>query len=105
MVILPIVVSRYGSSRIAVEARLRSARAVSPASAVAFRPTGPTDFAGLEEAIGRGRIVRATNGKLFLNSAAIPEPRFGGAMAIPLFLLSAGSVIASVVMLVRFAAR
>ena len=106
MIIIPPAVVRRGiGARRVVEARLRAARAFDPRTAIAFEAKAPGEYEGLEEAVGRGRIVRAVNGRYFLNPAAIPEPRFANWMAVLLLLLCAGSVIASVVMLMIFAAR
>ena len=106
MIIIPITAVRRSGSRQTIEATLRSKRAISPEQAVSLGPLELGDFAGLDEAIGLGRVVRMPSGKLFLNPKAVAVGAGEGAgSALALILLAAGSVAASIAALVAFATR
>ncbi len=62
-----------------------------------------TDQPGLDEAIGLGRVVRAGNGKIFLNGKAVNAPREGLGFGLLLMLLAVVSVTASIAALLLFA--
>jgi hypothetical protein len=95
--------TRIIGARARVEQRLRAARAFGPDVAVPFEAAEASDFAGLDEAIGLGRIVRTIGGRLFLNPAAIPEPRGTVIMTGLLLLAWTGGTFAAVAFLVRAA--
>jgi hypothetical protein len=95
--------TRLLGARARVEQKLRTMRAFGPDAAVVFEAAEASDYCGLDEAIGLGRIIRTVGGKLFLNPAAIPEPR-GTVIVTGLLLLAwAGGTFAAVALLVRAA--
>ena len=105
MVFIPVAAIRNSVARSTVESRLRSARAVDPQRAIALEPLDAAQSAGLDEAIGLGRVVRLPDGRSFLNPAAISRPGEGVGYGLLLTLLALGSAAASVVALVMFATQ
>ena len=103
MIVIPVAAIRTSVARSTVESRLRSARAVDPQHAIALEPLDAAESAGLDEAIGLGRVVRLPNGRCFLNPAAIRKPYEGVGYGFLLGLLALGSVAASIAALVMVA--
>ncbi len=101
MVVIPVTVltSAASTGRAKIEARLRAAGAVTPERAVVMKLEGD-EVAGLDEAIGLGRIVRSASGRMYLNPSAVGVGGAETVFALLLFLLVAASVLISVIALI-----
>lgn len=101
MVFIPVTVITAGASsgRAKIEARLRAVGAVTPERAVVMAPEGD-EVAGLDEAIGLGRIVRSPTGRIYLNASAVTAGGPETVFALLLLLLVAASVLVSVIALI-----
>ncbi len=88
-----------------VIARLRKDKALRSDSAVRFEPANEAEQKFLDEAIGRGLVVRRHDGLYYINERAVSERNEGLGFAALLMLLAIASVVASVIALVKFAAN
>lgn len=82
-----------------IEAKLKKAGAISPASAIGLS-SNPKEQELLDQALAAGTVKRSTDGRYYLHEQAIADRREGQGFKALLILLVIASLIASVAVLV-----
>ncbi|MDQ3143902.1 MAG: hypothetical protein M3Q57_03370 [Pseudomonadota bacterium] len=85
--------------------RLRKAGAIKAERAIAIEVSSAAEKTQLDDALIRGLVIKRADGLYYLDERAIADRNEGLGFAVLLGLLIAGSVAASSIALVMFAAR